>query len=71
MDLITIKVPPGATRGEHYGVIWVQQESYARGTNGLGVNEVDRVGIRRRRPSPSPPSPGTGPPKASRPFSFT
>jgi hypothetical protein len=24
MDLVTIKVPAGATRGEHYGVIWVQ-----------------------------------------------
>ena len=46
MDTVTIKVPPGATRGEHYGVIWVQQESYARGTSGFGVNEVARVGIR-------------------------
>src|ERR1700728_3563055 len=25
MDMITIRVPLGATRGEHYGVIWVQQ----------------------------------------------
>jgi len=46
LDMITIKVPAGATRGEHYGVIWVQQESYVRDTNGFGVNEVDRVGIR-------------------------
>ncbi len=46
MDLVTIKVPPGATRGEHYGVIWVQQESYAHNTSGFGVNEVVRVGIR-------------------------
>jgi hypothetical protein len=46
MDMITIKVPLGATRGEHYGEIWVQQESYARGTNGFGINEVTRVGIR-------------------------
>jgi hypothetical protein len=46
LDMITIKVPPVATRGEHYGVIWVQQEAYARGTNGLGVNEINRVGIR-------------------------
>ncbi len=46
MDMVTIKVPPGATRGEHYGVIWVQQESYARRANGFGVNEVVRVGIR-------------------------
>jgi hypothetical protein len=46
MDTVTIKVPLGATRGEHYAVIWVQQESRARGANGFGVNEVARVGIR-------------------------
>jgi hypothetical protein len=46
MDMITINVPLGATRGEHYGVVWVQQESYVRGTNGFGVNEITRVGIR-------------------------
>jgi hypothetical protein len=46
MDMITIKVPLGATRGEHYGVIWVQQAAYVRGANGFGVNERDRVGIR-------------------------
>jgi hypothetical protein len=46
MDLVTIKVPLAATRGEHYGMIWVQQEAYVRGTNGFGVNEIDRVGIR-------------------------
>ena len=46
MDMITIKVPPGATRGEHYGVIWVQQAAHARTSTGLGVNEVTRVGIR-------------------------
>jgi len=46
MDMITIKVPLGATRGEHYGVIWVQQEAYVHGANGFGVNEIDRVGIR-------------------------
>ena len=46
MDTVTIKVPQGATRGEHYAVIWVQQESYARAASGFGVNEVARVGIR-------------------------
>jgi hypothetical protein len=46
MDRVTIKVPAGATRGEHYGVIWVQQESYVHNINGLGVNEITRVGIR-------------------------
>ncbi len=46
MDMVTIKVPLGATRGEHYGVIWVQQESLAHASSGFGVNEVTRVGIR-------------------------
>ncbi len=46
MDMITIKVPPGATRGEHYGMIWVQQAAYARVSSGFGVSEVARVGIR-------------------------
>ncbi len=45
-DLVTIKVPQGATRGEHYAVIWVQQAAYVRAASGFGVNEVDRVGIR-------------------------
>jgi hypothetical protein len=45
-DMITITVPLGATRGEHYGEIWVQQESYARNTSGFRINEVVRVGIR-------------------------
>jgi hypothetical protein len=45
-DMITIKVPPGATRGEHYAVIWVQQEAYARASGGVGVNEISRVGVR-------------------------
>jgi hypothetical protein len=47
MDAITIKVPRGATRGEHYGVIWVQQAAKA-GTpkSGFGVTEVSRLGIR-------------------------
>ena len=45
-DLVTIKVPQGATRGEHYAVIWVQQASYIRTVNGFGVNDVARVGIR-------------------------
>ena len=46
MDTITIKVPAGATRGEHYGVIWVQQTAQARAATGFGVTEVSRVGIR-------------------------
>ena len=46
MDKITIKVPAGATRGEHYAVIWVQQTAKARAASGFGVIEVSRVGIR-------------------------
>lgn len=45
-DMITIKVPPGATRGEHYAVIWVQQEAFAHADGGVGVNEIERVGVR-------------------------
>jgi hypothetical protein len=49
MDMVTIKVPRGATRGEHYGVIWVQQAARARAPSNFGafgVTEVSRVGIR-------------------------
>jgi hypothetical protein len=46
MDVITIKVPQGATRGEHYGAIWVQQAAKVRKTTGFGVTEVARIGVR-------------------------
>jgi hypothetical protein len=46
LDLVTIKVPPVATRGEHYGVIWVQQTAHVHNTSGFGVNDVSRVGVR-------------------------
>jgi hypothetical protein len=46
MDMVTIEVPAGATRGEHYGVIWVQQTARSRASSGFGVTEVSRVGIR-------------------------
>jgi hypothetical protein len=46
MDMITIKVPLEATRGEHYAEVWVQQEAYARTATGFGINEVTRIGIR-------------------------
>ena len=39
MDMVTIKVPRGATRGEHYAVIWVQQAAHVRAATGFGVNE--------------------------------
>ena len=47
MDMITIEVPRNATRGEHYGVIWVQQTAKPRTREGgFGVTEVSRVGVR-------------------------
>jgi hypothetical protein len=46
LDTITISVPKGATRGEHYGVIWVQQAAAPRTGAGIGVTEVSRVGVR-------------------------
>jgi hypothetical protein len=45
-DLVTIAEPRTATRGEHYGVIWVQQSSLAHTASGVAVDEVARVGIR-------------------------
>lgn len=46
MDMITITVPRTPTRGEHYGVIWVQQESRGRTATGVALNELARVGVR-------------------------
>jgi hypothetical protein len=46
MDMVTIKVPPGATRGEHYGVVWVQQRASTQTRTKFAVIEVSRVGIR-------------------------
>ena len=45
-DMVTIRVPRGATRGEHYGVIWVQQRARTRTGTKYTVIEVSRVGIR-------------------------
>ena len=46
LDMVTIRVPRGATRGEHYGVIWVQQAARVRTARGTAIKEVNRVGIR-------------------------
>lgn len=46
MDTITIKVPAGATRGEHYAIIWVQQAAQSHAASGFGLTEITRVGIR-------------------------
>jgi hypothetical protein len=46
LDMVTIRVPRGATRGEHYGVIWVQQAARVRTASGTAIREVNRVGVR-------------------------
>ncbi len=46
LDMVTIRVPRNATRGEHYGVVWVQQTARARSARGTEILEVARVGIR-------------------------
>lgn len=46
LDMVTIRVPRRATRGEHYGEIWIQQVGHGRTSGGVAVTEVARVGIR-------------------------
>ncbi len=46
LDMVTIHVPRGATRGEHYGVIWVQQTATARSARGSEIREIARAGVR-------------------------
>jgi hypothetical protein len=46
MDAVTIRVPRGATRGEHYGVIWVQQTAKPARYGGITLTEISRVGVR-------------------------
>jgi hypothetical protein len=46
LDMVTIRVPRGATRGEHYGVIWFQQIAHARTHSGVRIKQITRVGIR-------------------------
>lgn len=45
-DLVTIRVPRGATRGEHYGVIWAEQATSVAVGRNVAVRDVARVGIR-------------------------
>ena len=45
-DMITISEPRTATRGEHYGVIWVQQVAQVHPSRAVTINEVARVGVR-------------------------
>jgi hypothetical protein len=46
MDMVTIRVPRHPTRGEHYGVIWVQQVAHLHAASGVAIREVARVGVR-------------------------
>jgi hypothetical protein len=46
MDMVTIKVPRIATKGEHYGAIWVQQITHSRTSGGFTIRQIGRVGIR-------------------------
>jgi hypothetical protein len=46
MDQVTIRVPKGATKGEHYGVIWTEQVAPARDSRGVAVRMTARVGVR-------------------------
>jgi hypothetical protein len=46
MDMVTIRVPRDASRGERYAVIWAQESSRVRGTRKFAVTEVNRVGVR-------------------------
>jgi hypothetical protein len=45
-DVVTISEPRTATRGEHYGVIWVQQVAQVHPSRAVTINEVSRVGVR-------------------------
>jgi hypothetical protein len=46
MDRVIIRVPRGATKGEHYGVIWAEQAAPARDSRGVAVRMTARIGIR-------------------------
>ena len=46
MDLVTIRVPRDAVRGERYGVIWAQETSRVQQSSQFAVLEVSRVGVR-------------------------
>jgi hypothetical protein len=46
MDMVTVTVPRGATQGEHYGVIWVQQAAKPSKHGGFGLTEISRAGVR-------------------------
>jgi hypothetical protein len=45
-DLVTIRVPRDASRGERYAVIWAQESSRVQQSQHFAVLEVNRVGVR-------------------------
>ena len=46
MDAVTIRVPPDASSGERYGVIWAQETTRVHSRGRIAVTEVNRVGVR-------------------------
>jgi hypothetical protein len=46
MVTVTIQVPPTASPGNLYGVIWAQETSLGKTSSGINLIEANRVGIR-------------------------
>jgi hypothetical protein len=46
MVTVTIQVPPTASPGNLYGVIWAQESSLGKSSSGINLIEANRVGIR-------------------------
>jgi hypothetical protein len=46
MVTVTIRVPPTASPGNLYGVIWAQETSLGKSSSGINLIEANRVGIR-------------------------
>jgi hypothetical protein len=46
LDLVTIRVPRDATRGEHFGVVWAEQGQLTRPREHVAIREIARVGVR-------------------------
>jgi hypothetical protein len=46
MVLVTIHVPPNASSGNRYGVIWAQETSRVPHGKGVEIIEINRVGVR-------------------------
>jgi hypothetical protein len=46
LDLVTIRVPEGATAAEHFAVIWAEQSESVRSSAHVTIRDVARVGVR-------------------------